>query len=76
MISLNCYEFFSYFITQIQNIWYLPDYIKHIHLLLEFLISSFISSYSFSTLFTETNSSWLIFRSIKALETKTSTVFN
>ena len=35
-----------------------------------------MSSYSFSTLFNETNSSWLTFESIKALEIKTSSVFN
>ena len=33
-------------------------------------ISSFISSYSFNTLITKTNSSWLIYESIKALEIK------
>ena len=38
-------------------------------------ISSFISSYYFSKLFIETNSSWLIFESIKALETKNSILF-
>ena len=38
----------------------------------KFLISSFILSYSYSTLFIKTNSSWLIFESIKALEIKTS----
>ena len=32
---------------------------------------SFISSCSFSTLFSKTNSSWIIFESIKALEIKT-----
>ena len=36
------------------------------------LISSFISSYSFSTLFNKTNLSWLIYESIKGLEIKTS----
>ena len=38
--------------------------------------SSFISSYCFSTLFTKTNSSWLLFESIKILEIKTSIVIN
>ena len=37
---------------------------------------SFISSYSFSTLFIKTNSSRLIFESVKALEINTSTLFN
>ena len=41
-----------------------------------FLISSLISLYSVNTLFTETNSSRLIYKSIKALEIKTSIVFN
>ena len=54
----------------------MPDCIKHIYLLLKFLISSFISSYSFSTLSIETNSSWLILEFIKDLEIKTSLVFN
>ena len=44
--------------------------------LLGLFIFCFISSYSFSTLFTETNSIKLIFESIKALEIKTSIVFN
>ena len=35
-----------------------------------------MSSYCFSTLFTETNSSLLIFEFIRALEIKTSTLFN
>ena len=35
-------------------------------------ISFFISSYSFNSLFTETNSSWLIHERIKDLEIKTS----
>ena len=41
-----------------------------------FLISSFISLYSFNTKFIKTNSSWLITDSIKALEIKTSMLFN
>ena len=44
--------------------------------LLEFLISSLMSSYSFNTLFTEINSSWLIYDLIEASEIKTSTLFN
>ena len=40
------------------------------------MISSFILSYSFSTLFIKTNSSWPIFESIKALEIKTSILLN
>ena len=36
----------------------------------------FILSYSFRTLFIETNSSWLIFASIKALEINTCMLFN
>ena len=43
---------------------------------LDFLISSFKSSYYFSNFSTETNSWWLIFESIRALEIKTSLVFN
>ena len=39
------------------------------------MISSFISSYSLNTLFTETNSSWLIYESIKTLEIKTYVLF-
>ena len=40
------------------------------------MISSFISSCSFSTLFIKTNSSWLIFELIKILEIKTFMVIN
>ena len=39
-------------------------------------ISSFISLYSEKTLFTETNSSWLIHESIKDLEIRTSIILN
>ena len=42
---------------------------------LEFLISSFISSHSFKTLFIKTNLSRLIFESIKAVGIKTSMLF-
>ena len=42
----------------------------------EFLISFFISLYSLKRLFAETNSYWLIYESIKALEIRTSIVFN
>ena len=41
-----------------------------------FLISFFILLYSLRTLFTKTNSSWLIFESIIALEINTSILFN
>ena len=40
------------------------------------MISSFISSYSFSILLIKTNSSWLIIESINALEIKNSMLFN
>ena len=40
------------------------------------MISLFISLYSFNTLFINTNSSCLIFESIKALEIHTSMIFN
>ena len=40
------------------------------------MISSFISSCSFSTLFIKTNWLWIIFESIKALEIKPSILFN
>ena len=40
------------------------------------MISSFSSSNSFGLLFIKKNSLWLIFESIKALEIKTSAVFN
>ena len=42
----------------------------------EFFISSFILLYYLNTLFTERNSSWLIYESIKKLEVKTSRVSN
>ena len=42
----------------------------------KFLIYYFIQLYSFRTLFIKTNSSWLITESIKALEIKTSMLFN
>ena len=41
-----------------------------------FFISSFISLYLLYTLCTETNLSWLIYESIKALDTSTSIAFN
>ena len=41
-----------------------------------FFISFFISLYSLKTLFIETNSTWLICESIKALEIGTSIIFN
>ena len=44
--------------------------------MLELLISSFTSANSFSTLFSKTNSSWLIFKSIKATQIKTSMLFS
>ena len=50
-------------------------YSLNYHLSLEFLVSSFISSYSFSTLFIKTHSSWQIFESNKDLEIKTSLLF-
>ena len=49
--------------------------IKLFYLSLEVLISFYIS-YSFITLFTETNSLWVIFKLNKALEIKTSRLFN
>ena len=48
----------------------------HIYLSLEFLISSFSSSYSVNILSIETTSSCLISESIKTLEIKTCVVFN
>ena len=39
-------------------------------------MSSFISLYSFNTLFIKTDSSWQITELIKALETKNSMLFN
>ena len=48
----------------------------YIYLSLEFFIFSLKMSYSLSTLFTDTNSSWLIAESIKALEIETSMVLN
>ena len=49
---------------------------KHGYFLLEFFISSFILLFSFGKLFIKTNSSRLITESIKALEIKTSILFN
>ena len=46
------------------------------YLSLEFLIFSVASSNSFRIYFIKKNSSWLIFESIKALEIRTSTLFN
>ena len=43
---------------------------------LKIFISSCILTYPFSTLFLKTNSSWLIFELIKALEIKTSILFS
>ena len=42
----------------------------------EFFISSFVSLYSLNTFFIETKSSWVIYESIKALETRASIVSN
>ena len=42
----------------------------------KFFISSFISSYSFRTLFIETNLSRLIFESVRDLEINPSILFN
>ena len=42
---------------------------------LGFFISLFMLLHSLNTLFTETNSSWLIYKSIKVLETKTLILF-
>ena len=44
------------------------NYISRIHILLEFWIASFMSLYSFNTLFTETTSLYLILELMKALE--------
>ena len=51
-------------------------YIAYSTAFLGFLISFFISSYSLSTLFTETNSSWIIYELVKVLGIKTLMVFN
>ena len=51
-------------------------YSLNFYLSLEFMISSFISSNPSGTLFIKTNLSWLIFESIKALETTTFMLFN
>ena len=56
-------------------------YVNHFYIVYSaeasgFFISSFISLYSLNTLFTETNSPWLIYESIKALEIRTSIVFD
>ena len=40
------------------------------------MISSLILRHSFSTLIIQRHSSWIIFESIKAIEIKTSTLFN
>ena len=50
-------------------------YILHSTEVSGYFITSFISFYSLNTLFTETNSSWLIYESIKALEIRTSKLF-
>ena len=42
----------------------------------EFVISSFISLYSLNASLTETNSLWLIYESTKAIEIRTSIVYN
>ena len=51
-------------------------YIKYSLKVSGFFNSFFISLYPLKALFTETNSSWLIYESIKALKFKTSIVFN
>ena len=55
-------------------------YIKHFYIVYSSEVSGFIffflSLYSLYTLFTETNSSWLIYESIKTLEIRTLIVFN
>ena len=65
--------FFKFFSAYINHIY---TYYNHIPQKFEdFFISSFFSLYSLSTLSFETNSSWLIYESIKILEIKTSIAF-
>ena len=59
----------------------LTTYINHIYIVCPrtfsgYFTSSFTSVYSLNTLFTEATSWWLIYESIKALQTQTLTVFN
>ena len=63
MAQLNCCKVFSHFIMLIQKTVFF--WLHHAYLSLEFLISSFTSSYYFSTLSIEINT-WLLFESIKA----------
>ena len=65
MAQLNCCKVFSHFIMLIQKTVFF--WLHHAYLSLEFLISSFTSSYYFSTLSIEINT-WLLFESIKACQ--------
>ena len=72
-------------LSTITSIPYLSNvfsaYINHVYIIYSievsgFFISSFISLYSLNRLFTERNSSWLIYESIKALNLRTLIVIN
>ena len=65
----------SIFFT-IDAIYFCHFYLVHSTAFLWLLTSSFILLYSINALFTEQNSSWLIYESLKPLEIKTSIVFN
>ena len=56
--------------------YYFFWYIRHIHILLGFLIFSFMLLHRLTKSFIETNSMWLIHESTKALEIKTLMVFS
>ena len=63
-----CMPFLSYVFVLIKIILCIPQKFQN------FFISSSFSSFSLNVLFTATNSAWLIYNSIKALEIRTSIV--
>ena len=76
MFTLFLYIILLYFEIILYIILYIMFLYIYSTLFSGFFIFSFISLYSLTTLFTEINSSWLIYKSIKALEIKNSIVFN
>ena len=74
LLSTIVSTLFSSYVSLLISIIFI--YTIYIYIYNYICISSFISLYFLSTLFTETNSLWLIYDSIIALEIRTSIVFN
>ena len=74
-LVFTIFGFFMYFFYTSNNQIDCFIYSLNFYFSLKCLISSFISSNSCGTLFTKTDSSWLILESIETLEIKISTLF-